>query len=112
MGLLQSRAFVRACKSDQFRAWIDDFKALQLPLVDIERLYKVFMRIDVDNSGKVDLLELLNFLDVDRTKFSERVFSIMDEDQSGQINFYEFVMAVWNYCTLSDDALGEWHYHD
>lgn len=39
------------------------------------------------------------------TKFSRQVFSIMDEDASGTIDFREFVISCWNYATLGDEAL-------
>lgn len=44
-------------------------------------------------------------LDIERTKFSMRVFSIFDEDSSGEIDFREFVLALWNYCTLGRATL-------
>ena len=29
----------------------------------------------------------------------------MDEDQSGEIDFREFVIAIWNYCSFTKSAL-------
>lgn len=38
------------------------------------------------------------------TKFSERVFAILDQDMSGFLDLREFVVGLWNYCTY-DTAL-------
>ncbi len=82
------------------------FEALQLTSHDVGRLYKIFRKVDVDGSGTIALAELLAHIDVERTQFSQRVFSIFDEDGSGEIDFKEFVLALWNYCTLSRATLG------
>ena len=76
------------------------FEAMAFSELDIGRLYKIYRRIDVDNSGVIDLAELLAYLDLDRTRFSKRVFQIMDEDGSGKIDFREFVCSLWNYASL------------
>lgn len=81
------------------------FEALQLTETEVTRLYKIFKKVDVDGSGSIELIELLVHIDVERTKFSERIFSIFDEDASGEIDFREFVLALWNYCTLSRATL-------
>ncbi len=66
--------------------------------------------MDVDDSGCIELVELLVHIDLERTKFTERIFSIFDEDGSGQIDFREFVLSLWNYCTLSNATLGTYIY--
>lgn len=43
-------------------------------------LYQHFTKIDVDGSGEISMDEMLRGLDIPRTKFSERVFNMMDED--------------------------------
>lgn len=45
------------------------------------------------------------FLDIDRTPFNQRIFAIMDRDLSGHIDFFEFAVAMWNYCTLGEESL-------
>lgn len=40
------------------------------------------------------------FIDMDRTLFGQRAFQVMDEDGDGTIDFREFVISVWNYCTF------------
>lgn len=41
-------------------------------------------------------------LDVDKTPFTSKVLGIFDSDGSGQIDFVEFVLAMWNFCSLND----------
>lgn len=60
----------------------------------------------MDGGGTIDLLELLTVIDVERTPFTERIFQIFDDDNSGKIDFGEFVLSLWNYCTLSKVTLG------
>ena len=47
------------------------------------------------------MAELLAFLDLEKTRFTKRIFSLFDEDGSGLVDFREFVMSLWNYCTLT-----------
>jgi serine/threonine-protein phosphatase 2B regulatory subunit len=68
-------------------------------------IHNIFQKVDLDHSGAIDVVELLTIMDVERTPFTERVFRIFDEDKSGKVDFYEFVVALWNYCTLSPAAL-------
>ena len=51
--------------------------------------------------------QLLMFLDVERTRFTKRIFSIFDDDKSGEIDFREFVLSIWNYCTLGKTSLSK-----
>ena len=46
-------------------------------------LWKAFTKADVDESGELTILELLGYVDVDYSPFAHRVFSMMDDDQSG-----------------------------
>ena len=68
-------------------------------------LYECFCEIDEDGSGEVDLMEMIRYLDLQRSKFNRRIFTLFDEDDSGEIDFREFVVASWNYCTMSKTAL-------
>jgi serine/threonine-protein phosphatase 2B regulatory subunit len=63
------------------------------------------MKIDKDASGTIEVFEMLMHFDIERTPFTKRVFSIFDDDGSGTIDFREFVMAMWNYCTLGKATL-------
>lgn len=54
----------------------EDFSKLQISEGDVGKLYTLFCKIDMDGSGSIEVLELLMFLDVERTRFTKRVFSI------------------------------------
>jgi len=66
----------------------------------INLLFTKFCEIDVDNSGEIDIEEFYQFFKLQRSSFSDRCFTIMDEDGSGQVDFCEFVVCVWNYCSF------------
>ena len=81
------------------------FESLKLNELDIGRFRRIFNKIDKDRSGTIELLELLMYLDIERTPFTKRVFSIFDDDGSNTVDFKEFVLALWNYCTLGKSTL-------
>lgn len=105
MGCCCSSAAKFYDKNPQFTKWRIQFESLRLTPREIQKMYKVFRKVDFDGSGAIGLGELLAHIDVERTKFSERIFSIFDEDGSGEIDFREFVLSLWNYCTLTKATL-------
>lgn len=107
MGCGRSSDFEVISRKDEFMRWNVHFAAMQLTKHDVKKLYEVFCSMDTDGRGSIDVVELLSRIDVNRNKFTERVFSMFDEDKSGQVNFREFVLSLWSYCTLTKDALGD-----
>ncbi len=86
------------------------FQALDIDPKSVERLYDVFARIDRDSSGEISLSEFFRFFSHKRrfpkkSKFARRCFQVMDEDGSGELDFQEFVVALWNFCTFNKPAL-------
>lgn len=59
------------------------------------KLYNLYRRVDADDSGEISYEELLVHIDIGKTPFSKRIFTIFDEDGSGQISFPEFVLTLW-----------------
>ena len=53
--------------------------------------------------GLISLSEFLIHFDLDASPFSKRVFEVMDHDGGGKIDFCEFVMCLYSYCT------NDWH---
>eukprot|EP01038_Epipyxis_sp_PR26KG_P009777 gene9777-13152_t len=85
--------------------WKPQFELLFLSKYDVGRLFEVFRTIDMNDSGTIGLTEMLVHLDLDKTQFIERVFLLFDDNGSGAVDFCEFVVSVWNYCTLGPASL-------
>ena len=81
------------------------FAFLGLRRNDIVRLLNMFLKIDGDRSGHICEFEFLMAVDIERTAFSMRIFSIFDKNNSDEIDFVEFVLAIWNFCSLPGDNL-------
>lgn len=86
-------------------AWMELFASLKLTKAEVKQLYRLYCRVDRDGSGSVDIVELLALFDIERTRFTEQIFTAFDNDGSGKVDFREFVMSLWNYCTIGPAAL-------
>lgn len=84
--------------------WLDIFKAMKLKNYEVKRLYKIYNSVDADRSGSIDVVELLTFLDIERTPFTERIFEAFDKDHTRRVDFYEFVVSAWKFCVLGNEA--------
>lgn len=88
-----------------WREWQHVYVSLHMTRREFDYLFRIFNRIDVDGSGTVELQELLTYLRLQNNAFIRRSFSIFDENNSGHIDFGEFTVSVWNYCTHSPGTL-------
>jgi Ca2+-binding EF-hand superfamily protein len=83
----------------------DLYDSLKLKEDEVGAMFKIFNRVDKDKSGTIEVLELFMYLDIERTPFTKRSFAVFDSDHSGTIDFKEFVLSLWNYCTLGKATL-------
>jgi hypothetical protein len=77
----------------------DVFGILNLSKAQSRTIFDAFVAVDSDCSGQMTIKEFHNYLGVPQTKFSERIFGVLDLDGSGALDFKEFAVGVWNYCT-------------
>lgn len=101
MGCAASVDFV----NDYSPQWLAEFEALQFTKSELIKLEEIFEKIDDSADGQIDLIELLDFVDIKVCPFAKRTFAIFDEDQSGTIDFREFVLSLWNFCSCTDSSL-------
>jgi Ca2+-binding EF-hand superfamily protein len=108
-----NRFCVMGCSSSSYRLiekkiprdWLVQFKALHLQGNELTKLFHIFKSIDRDQRGSVDVKELLDYLDLEDSEFSKRTFSVFDVNGSGHIDLREFILSLWNYCTLTQASL-------
>lgn len=94
-----------AKENPKLASWMGEFKALALTDQAIYKFWQTFKKIDLDGSGAIEIVEMLVYFDIERTQFTKRVFGVFDEDGSGEIDLREFILALWNYCTLGKATL-------
>ena len=81
-------------------------KALGLKHRHLVRLKKKFDAIDIDGSGSIDYDELFEMMDEKRSPFTDSLFyEIIDRDQSGTIEFNEFVTLCSTYCIFTKEDI-------
>jgi Ca2+-binding EF-hand superfamily protein len=87
-------------KDPKIAGWRPQFLALGIDDRCPQLLYKVFRKCDLSHDGTISDTEVMMLLDMERTPFTERIFRVFDTDGSGKVDFREFVLACWNYCSM------------
>lgn len=89
------------------REWMDVFRAMQFTKPEVQQFYEAFNSVDTDHSGSIDVVELLKFLDIESSIFTERIFAAFDKDGTGKIDFFEFVVSLWKFCALGKESISK-----
>lgn len=85
--------------------WMAIFNAMQFTNAEIKHFYEMFVTVDTDHSGSIEIAELLDFLQIEGSMFTERIFSAFDKDGTGKIDFFEFVVSLWKFCALGKESI-------
>lgn len=67
---------------------------------DVNRLFGSFSKMDFDLGGTISIHEFIVMNKVACELFGEMVFKLLDRDNSGSIDFLEYLIAIWNFCRL------------
>lgn len=82
------------------------FNAVGIRDNDIVQLHWVFREIDEDDSKTLSIKEFFTYFALQFiSPMGKRVFSLFDADNSGDLDFGEFAICCWNYCSLTDIRL-------
>lgn len=81
------------------------FNAMQFTNEEIKVFQEIFMTVDTDHSGSIEITELLDFLHIEESIFTERIFSAFDRDGTGKVDFFEFVVSLWKFCAMGKESI-------
>eukprot|EP00636_Phaeomonas_parva_P006475 CAMPEP_0118850630 /NCGR_PEP_ID=MMETSP1163-20130328/400_1 /TAXON_ID=124430 /ORGANISM="Phaeomonas parva, Strain CCMP2877" /LENGTH=474 /DNA_ID=CAMNT_0006782855 /DNA_START=328 /DNA_END=1752 /DNA_ORIENTATION=+ len=75
------------------------------------KVFHIFEKVDNDHSGTIDIVEFLQFFELEGSGggFARRCFDAMDfdkdDDGEGALDYGEFFVSLYNYCTLTHETL-------
>jgi hypothetical protein len=62
-------------------------------------IFKIFCKIDVDESETLEIDECMNYFGGKRTRFTERLFAVLDDVKG--LDYVHFTFTIWSFCTLN-----------
>ncbi|KAG3071292.1 hypothetical protein PC121_g9286 [Phytophthora cactorum] len=84
-------------------------KKLKLTAKDLGVLYGKFSRYDkevsVPKSGTIDRSEFYASIDEKHSQFGDAIFALIDDDNSGVLDFSEYVEALGKFCLLNKEDM-------
>jgi hypothetical protein len=123
MGKAESKV-IHMIPSETLASYQDEYKMLGLQEKDICLLHNIFRDIYSSNeqyelnihdeeqqqqmiTATIQLPKLLKYFSLEQTSFTELLFMSFDVDVFflDSIDFPRFLQAIWNFCTLEDEAL-------
>lgn len=71
---------------------------------ELERLLRIFNRIDLDRNGSLSEEEMLKIPELEHNPLARRVIATIDTDGNGEIDYKEFVLALAVFTLNNRDA--------
>ena len=105
-----SRRYLGGMKPDKYFktvAWPENEETLTMLGFSFDNAFKIFeafIEIDADNSSEMSVEEFHRYLGQNVTKFSERVFGILDTDASGMDELQADLQAAVNAARRQDHS--------
>lgn len=88
--------------------WLSVFETLGFSLDDLYQIYLFYIPFSKSLTKHNLIEELLNYLGFHTYPVLLKIFLIFDHfDKSGTMDFYEFLLVLWNYCTIDETRLGK-----
>eukprot|EP00611_Tribonema_gayanum_P025157 TRINITY_DN5683_c0_g1_i6.p1 TRINITY_DN5683_c0_g1~~TRINITY_DN5683_c0_g1_i6.p1 ORF type:complete len:553 (-),score=200.04 TRINITY_DN5683_c0_g1_i6:1113-2576(-) len=111
---IKDRRYLQGMKPDKYFTEVmlpllaETLEVLSLEVDEGLQLFLRFVLVDAGNQGQVSLKDFHAHFALPLTKFSERIFSTLDLDGSGRLDFREFLVGIWNFCTYDTRLLARY----
>jgi hypothetical protein len=89
----------------QWRHWRFTLKPLNLSYSDFEKFFCVYCMLDPELKGYVRVEDVVKYLDIHSEKYMTKMLSQFDDDVKGRLDFVQFVLCIWSYCTEHHSSL-------
>ncbi|KUF96013.1 hypothetical protein AM588_10005744 [Phytophthora nicotianae] len=76
----------------------------QVPVPD-ERMQQMITKLKRSKSGTIDRTEFYASIDEKHSPFGDAIFALIDEDNSGVLDFSEYVEALGKFCLLNKEDM-------
>jgi Ca2+-binding EF-hand superfamily protein len=99
-------AKISAVYSDNpaFEALKPQFLAMGVTQSKLSHFHKHFKTIDKSNDGVVTVPQMIAHFKFDNNEFIRKAFSVLVSNKEKEtLDFRDFVITIWNYCTLEED---------
>ena len=87
------------------KQWEVTFMAVGWSRKTIEDFWTLFCRINKSRTGEITIFEFLNYFNLDRSEYVEKCFHYFDTTGGDTVDFLEFIVSVWNICTMKANTL-------
>ena len=81
------------------------YKALGFSRSDKNILAKAFFGADVDFNRNVSFREFIDRFGLSPNTFCKSAFCLFDRDHNEELNFTQFILCMWNFCTMTEADL-------
>ncbi|GBG30317.1 Ras-related protein Rab-11B [Hondaea fermentalgiana] len=75
---------------------------LALTKTELGKLVRTFALMDADGSGSISQEELLNFIGIEPSDLTRRVFNFLDDNHDGSIDFPEYMNILSTFCMFGN----------
>lgn len=113
MGCFQSAEFRINPKVDGQGPEVRELaRKLKLEESDIDKFWNSFIKIDKNCTGHVSTDDLHNYHGIEKSKYSEKAFTIMHGSSSGltKLSFIEYVAIMWNFLSCDVTSLSHFSF--
>jgi len=83
--------------------WKSQFECLSMTDISIGFLYRIYGKMSPDMEKTITIENFLRFFGFHKCEFMRRAFSVLDKKRLGHVTFRQFVLIIWNYCTLGSN---------